>query len=339
MLKQYILSFSAKLQSVDTTGFIIDRYPAAYLHLLISQHIYYLHLYAQVLEKVIRYSTKEKEEIVLLDYGAGNGLLGMFAKHCGFKKVYSIDVNESFVQAARLLNTELRSPLDDILAGDIDTAITFFKTNPAPDAVAGTDVIEHIYNLNSFLKSIKSLNANMITVFTTASVTANPFKSYAIKKLQLQDEYKWSDPEHTTSNNPFAGLPFLEVRKRMIEQYFHLDANQTRQLALATRGMQEGDIIKAAKAFIETKRLPQLLHHPTNTCDPVTGSWTERLLTAEEYKAIYNNAGFELSISNGFYNEWQAGFKSWLLRIVNKYIRFSGRFGQWISPYIVLAGK
>ena len=130
MFKQYISSFSAVLQSVNIANFKIHRYPAEYLRLLISQHNYYLHIYAQVLEKIIQYSDKEKDEITLLDYGAGNGLLGMFAKHCGFKKVYSIDVSERFVLAAHLLNTELNNPVDDILVGDINKAVTFFKTKP-----------------------------------------------------------------------------------------------------------------------------------------------------------------------------------------------------------------
>ncbi len=338
MFKQYIHSFSEKLSAVNIAAFPIERYPAAYLQLLISQRLYFLHIYAQVLEKVIQYSGKQKEEIILLDYGAGNGLLGMFAKHCSFKKVYSIDVNESFVQAAHLLNAALNNPVDAILTGDIDTAINFFKLHAPPDAVAGTDVIEHIYNLNVFFKSIKSLNAGIIAVFTTASVNANPFKSYTIKKLQRQDEYKWSDPAHTTGNNPYAGLSFLEVRKRMIEQRFHLSNNQIQQLAQATRGMQERDILKAVTIFITTKKLPSLIHHPTNTCDPVTGNWTERLLTAKEYKTLYQDAGFELYIANGFYNEWQPGFKSRFLKIINSYIRFTGRSGRWISPYILLVG-
>src|SRR6478672_9571592 len=104
MFQQYIPSFSQKLQSIQIENLPIKGYPAEYLQLLITQRTYFLHIYAQVFEYIIQHSTKLKEEIVLLDYGAGNGLLGMFAKHCGFKTVYSIDINESFVQTAQLLN-------------------------------------------------------------------------------------------------------------------------------------------------------------------------------------------------------------------------------------------
>src|SRR3982751_7024910 len=114
MFQQYIPTFSQKLQSIQIESLPIEGYPRAYLQLLITQRTYFLHIYAQVLQKVIQYSTKPKEEIILLDYGAGNGLLGMFARHCGFKTVYSIDINESFVQAAQLLNHQLEHPIDAI---------------------------------------------------------------------------------------------------------------------------------------------------------------------------------------------------------------------------------
>ncbi|TKK64151.1 class I SAM-dependent methyltransferase [Ilyomonas limi] len=339
MFKQYIFTFSATLQSIPITDFHIESYPAQYLQLLISQRIYYLHIYAQVLQKIVQYSIKPKEEMVLLDYGAGNGLLGMFAKHCGFKTVYSVDINTSFVYAAQFLNRQLKNPVDAILTGDWDTIVHFCKTHPIPDAVAGTDVIEHIYDVGNFLKNIKALNATMITVFTTASVTANPFKTYTIKKLQQQDEYKWSNPQHTSSDNPYAGLPFLEVRKRIIQEHFNLPEHQVTTLASVTRGMNTADILQAATTFIHTKQLPTVINHPTNTCDPVTGSWTEQLLTIEEYQVLYKNAGFNLTVYNGVYNEWQQGLKSLLLKILNRYILFTSRFGRWLSAYIVLVGK
>jgi 2-polyprenyl-3-methyl-5-hydroxy-6-metoxy-1,4-benzoquinol methylase len=339
MFKQYIPSFAQVLQTIQVDNFIIERYPAAYLQLLITQHTYYLHIYAQVLDKVVQYSAKRKEEIVLLDYGAGNGLLGMFAKHCGFKAVYSIDINESFVQAAYLLNEKLKMRVDAILTGYWDTIIEFCKTNPVPDAVAGTDVIEHIYNVGAFLKNIKALNRAMITVFTTASVTVNPFKSHAIKKLQRQDEYQCTNPEHTIHNNPFAGMPYAEVRRRLIQQHFNLPPTDVKALARATRGMIKADLLDAVTMFINTGQMPAGVNHPTNTCDPVTGNWTEHLLTVKEYETLYTEAGFRFIVCNGFYNEWQQGLKSKLLKMINWYTLFSGRCGRWLSAYIVLVGK
>lgn len=339
MFKQYIHTFSQTLQFIEINTLPIAHYPAEYLQLLITQRTYFLHIYAQVLQKVIQNTTKPKEEIILLDHGAGNGLLGMFAKHCGFKTVYSIDINESFVQAAQLINNQLPQPIDAILTGDWDAVVQFCEANPVPDAVISTDVIEHIYDVGTFLKNIKALNPAMITVFTTASVTANPFKTYTIKKLQQQDEYQGSNPEHTSSDNPYAGMPFVEVRKQIIQQHSNLPADQIAALAHATRGMNQADIIKAVNTFIQTSKLPQTISHPTNTCDPVTGSWTEQLLTIKEYNSLYGNAGFHLHVYNGFYNQWQQGVKALPLRLINQYIRLSKLLGRWLAAYIVLVGN
>ncbi len=243
------------------------------------------------------------------------------------------------MQAAQLLNKQLQHPVDAIVTGDWDTVAHFCKSNPVPDAVIGTDVIEHIYDVGAFLKNIKALNPSMITVFTTASVTANPFKTYTIRKLQQRDEYRSSPPAHTSSDNPYAGMPFLEVRKRIIQQHFGLPEDQTAALAGATRGMNKADIIKAVNTFLHTKQFPKTIHHPTNTCDPITGSWTEQLLTIKEYDTLYRNAGFELTVYNGFYNEWQQGVKSILLKAINGYVHIAGRFGRWLSAYIVLVGR
>ena len=79
--------------------------------------------------------------------------------------------------------------------------------------------------------------------------------------------------------------------------------------------------------------------HPTNTCDPITGSWTERLLTVKEYQSIYSKAGFALNVYNGFYNEWQEGKKGSVLKLLNKTTRLLGMQGRFLSSYIILVGR
>ena len=110
------------------------------------------------------------------------------------------------------------------------------------------------------------------------------------------------------------------------------------KLAKATRGLIKVDIEKAVEDYIKTKNLPTPPHHPKNTCDPITGSWTERLLTEKEYESIYNQAGFELKTYNGFYNQWQPGAKGFALKLANKTIALLGKQGNIITPFITLVG-
>ncbi len=192
---KYTKSFVAHLNEVNIQQLTIDDYPKDYLELLLENATYYVHIYAHVLNALLEKSSKQKEEIVLIDYGAGNGLLGMFAKYCGFKKVYLIDVSETFIDASKQLSKLLAIDIDGFIVGDCgglkDALIT-----TTPDAIVGTDVIEHIYNLNEFFQCLKQLNDEMISVFTTASVTANFIKDRQLRKLQYNDEHKHSNAAH-----------------------------------------------------------------------------------------------------------------------------------------------
>lgn len=336
----YIQSFAERLDSVTVESLSLESYPSRYLQLLLDSRVYYLHIYANVLELLLSNTSKKKEEIILVDYGAGNGLLGMFAKYCGFKKVYLNDVSKIFIEASKKLSHTINISVDGFIEGDWTALPPFFKAIELPDGVVGTDVVEHIYSLEDFFEGIKKLNERMVTVFTTASVTANPFKSRQLMKLQYQDEYKGSNAEHAMPGDEFAGMPFLEIRKRLIKKSFSgLDEKKIATLAKATRGMNEQDIMDAVSRYTSSSTLPQPLTHPTNTCDPVTGSWTERLLSVREYESVYKEAGFSLQVYNGFYNEWQRGIKGSLLGLLNKTIALLGKQGNYITPFITLVGK
>ena len=60
-----------------------------------------------------------RDRLCLADYGCGNGLLGLFAKYCGFKIVLLCDTNADFTQAARALSAAIAVPADAYVHGDI----------------------------------------------------------------------------------------------------------------------------------------------------------------------------------------------------------------------------
>ena len=339
-LQPFIDKFSTKLKSVPVKNISIEKYPVDYLRWLINNHYYYIHIYVHVLQKVLENTRLRKEDIILIDYGAGNGLLGLFAKFCGFKEVYLVDISPPFLTAARNLAANMEIAVEGILEGDITALQDFFVGKQRPHAIAGTDVIEHIYDLGHFFATIKNMNTDIITVFTTGSVTANPVKTHHLKKLQYRDEYIDSNPEHSQQGNQYAGISFLEIRRRMIfKQYPQLNISQAESLARLTRGLVRRDIMKAVDLFLQNGTMPVLLTHSTNTVDPVTGSWTERLLTTKEYHVIYTGAGFSLKIYNGFYNQWKRGMKPLFLKVVNKSIGILQKKGRWMVPFITLVGK
>ncbi|MCU0321333.1 MAG: class I SAM-dependent methyltransferase, partial [Chitinophagaceae bacterium] len=297
---------------------------------------HYLRIYATVLEKA--FAARNTTNVALLDFGTGNGLLALFAKFCGVEKVYASDVSSSFLQAAQQLSTQLNLPIEGWILGNEETLPHYFSTKSL-DMVIGTDVIEHVYNLDQLFNTFNSINSNIITVFTTASVAENPIKSKQLKQLQLKDELEDSNAFQMAVENEFAGVCFLEVRKRIIQQYnTNLSNDIVLLLAKKTRGLKKDEIEKAVDFYIQKKILPIEINHPTNTCDPITGSWTERLLSIKEYKTIHLQHNKTLLVHLGFYNSSAKGVKGIFAAIVNVCLQIFGSIAMIITPFIILEG-
>ena len=333
--KEKITGFEKLLDIVIIDETSPEIYCRKYLGHLLHHRKYYLAIYADVLEKLISHSEKRASEITLIDFGAGNGLLGIFSKYCGFKSVFINDIDKKFVDASRNLAIQMNVPIDEYIAGDIHAVESFFN-DEVPDAIVGTDVIEHIYSLQDFFSTIKKINPSMVSVFTTASNPKNYFKIRQLKKLQIKDEYEGGTPDDFILFGDRALEPFFLTRQNIIHtQLENTDEATILKLAKATRGMNEADILIVTRNYKINGTIPLLPVHPTNTCNPLNGSWTERILEIEEYISIYNSIGMKLDLYNGFYDEFKTGFKKFLNKLLNVAVR---RIGGAFAPYIIFVG-
>ncbi len=334
--KKNIKAFEKLLETVVVEQISPESYCQKYLGYLLQHKRYYLAIYADVLEKLSSHSVKNKEEILLLDYGAGNGILGIFAKFCGFKKVFLADIDAKFIEAAQKLAEQLYISIDGFIAGDIDSAEAYFS-NEKPDAIAGTDVIEHIYDLYHFFRTTRQMNPGIISVFTTGSNPENYFKVRQLKKLHLKDEYEGGEPGDFMLFGEKALEPFYKTRERIIRSGFEkIDDQDLDKFTTLTRGMNKADILSAIEKYKLSGELPSMPFHPTNTCNPLSSSWTERILTLGEYYDIYGENYFKLEIYNGFYDQHKKGLKSFINNVLNKLIRI---FGMSFAPYIIFVGS
>ncbi len=331
-----IPEFERKLKLVQVDNISPELYCRKYLGHLLQHKNYFLTIYATVLDKLLQHSKKDITEISLVDIGAGNGLLGLFAKFVGFKKVYLNDINELFVAASQKLSKQLEIEIDGFIKGDIKDVQLYFGA-AVPDAVVGTDVIEHIYSLGNFFDTLQLMNSSMVSIFTTASNPGNYFKGKHLRKLQLKDEFEGGHPEdhELFGEKPLAS--FFSMRKEIIVAHVNdIAAADLKILAQRTRGMIESDILKVIDQFRLQGTLPPLPAHDTNTCNPHTGSWTERILQISEYQAIYHSSGFQVKIYNGYYDEHKKGLKKLINKILNGCVRI---LGIYIAPFIIFAGS
>ena len=338
-----ISSFVEKFRGLSSASFGLKGYPASYCDHLLSFLDYYCAIYKRIIDLAVSKTQKPINELSVLDYGTGNGFLGMFAKHSGFNKVWVCDISDSFLEAARKIASVMKIDIEDFIFGDITAVHNSFKEKETrPDILLATDVIEHIYDLDSFFVCLRQINPDLVCAFTTAASPFNYYKVRQFRKLQYQDEYigykDFSEKELNTKG--FTPMSFYEQRKKIIQAHFPSLSNElVQQLAKNTRGKRKADILKSIEDFLVSGQAIMPYEDPYWICDPETGSWTERILSMDIYQRLFNKNGFDLSLYNGFYNEHsRKGAKASILKFLNRQIDKHQRIGKYAAPFIILLG-
>lgn len=329
-----IEDFCERLSALNINTLGLQDYQRSYLTRVLDYKKYFVTIYAVALNELLICINKKKEDVFLIDYGAGNGLFGLFAKFCGFGKIVQIDISAACCFSQQVLSEKLNLSIFENINGDVEELKKFIYS--PPDALVGTDVIEHIYDLDHFFSTLKTINKDLITIFTTASNDKNWWKKRKLMKDQKNDEWKGSPIEKGSSSNE----SFRTTRKNIIEKEIPRLASLELQLLVDhTRGLNKKDILLACEKYKVDGSIPSLLAHRTNTCDPISGSWTERILSYNEYHQLFNKYLFSLTIRNGFYNEFRGGVKGMISKVLNRVLKIAGKRGNFLSPFIFLVGK
>ena len=214
----------------------ISNYSRTALRRVLAAAEYYLDIYRSSLERVLMMCDKSPDEMTVVDYGGGHGLLGILAKKLGFAKVIYIDYSADALQTVREMSAMLGVSPDVVLQGDASTLGDWCRQNNAvPDALLAMDVIEHIYVLDDFFASLHTLSPRLRMLFTTAS---NPYNSRVVRRLHyamVADEQGHGDKKG-----------FLQLRREYIkQQHPDMPDKQIDYWAKNTRGLMYVDIDRA----------------------------------------------------------------------------------------------
>ena len=317
-------SFIEQLSSIGIADISNEKIVTDYLQNILQHKKYFVKIYSFLLAEAVKKLNKPLQNITVLDYGTGNGLLALFAKYCGFKKVFACDYDENFIVASTRLSNTLNIYINDwSVSNEYDVKNHYQDKNI--DIIVGTDVIEHIYNLDIFFSNIHALNPNIITAFTTASVYDNYFKRKKLEALMLKDE-----------------VEYLEQRKKIIHNYDNsLAQNEIENLATVTRGLKESDMYTYTEEYRKTGVMNSIKINNTNTCDPYTGNFTERILTIREYNKLYEQHQFSISFISGFYDDDKNLLQNLIIKILNFFINCINNkyLSRTIAPFIILVGN
>ena len=275
--------------------------------------------------------------IVMVDYGGGVGDLSLLAKEAGVGTVVYTDIYDVMCRDAHHIARSIGLEADHYVPGDINVLLSFVQEKGCScHAVVSYDVLEHMYNLEEFLLKVPGLSlGHLVLVAASGANPKNPLIARRLKKLQRKMEFfgtvrkEGEDPRDT----PLAYRPLRRVL--IAERAGGLSPEAIDLLASRTRGMRISDIEKALEAYKTSRTLPPVPEHPTNTYDPFTGNWCERLLDPRTVSGKLRELGFAAHVLPGYYGSHGGGSRvKRAARLgANVAIRALGVQGLAVAPF------
>ena len=323
-IRLYKMIYDERLKAIDYNKLPISDYNKRYIGNLKPALSYFMHIYADCLQRGLQAIQTPISDVTLIDYGGGTGFLSILAKSIGIGQVIYIDLNPSSVETIQLLKQIIGIGPDIILHGDSDVLADWCARNKVyPQLLIATDLIEHVYDLSLFFKDLIHINDSMYLLFTTASTPFNPYVQQRLHKMMVGCESgSLESPNYYTLREQFITKLCPAFSPKEVETW-----------ARQTRGLTYPDIQKA----IEKKSLPSP-EDPYNTCDPATGNWAERILPIQTYEDLLAPYQFKLKVEKGFYNADRSNpVLSLICKSINALIRNSGSFGFLLAPFIILS--
>jgi 2-polyprenyl-3-methyl-5-hydroxy-6-metoxy-1,4-benzoquinol methylase len=280
---------------------------------------------AHLLYRSITLQNKPVSDIVIMDYGAGVGTLYMLAKIIGCKQVIYNDFLEEWRFSALKIAEALAIQIDEYILGDIeDTLKMLDQKNILCDIITSRNVIEHVYKLDNFYRSIYSHQPQALIY---SSTTANIYNPGAHIKHVLWHR-KW-EKEY-----------FLQRMEMIKSTGLVQNENEQRKLAQSTRGLAGADLSNAIKTYADSKTLPGPSRHYTNTCQPSNGVWAEHLLTFRQYRKDIRTEYYSISFLPGFWDtHYSKAWKNIIAELMNWLIRLFGKAGVFLAPFIYVVAK
>jgi ubiquinone/menaquinone biosynthesis C-methylase UbiE len=275
-----------------------------------------LDVYNHIIRLALGNNNKPLHDLTLLDYGGGTGLLSILAKTMGIGTVIYCDTSSTMCKDAEVVSKSLDVKIDHYVCADIKELIEYSESHCLSiDILCSHDVIEHIRDVSSFIAQLPLLPSKKLTaVFSSGANGRNPLILYKTIKFHRKIE-----------------PTYRIARKEIISKaYPHLSESICDILAAKTRGLNKEEIEKVIGIYCTTGKLPYKREHPTNTCEPFSGYWSEHLMSTAKLKDIFVEHYFDTQILCGFYGE-----SSWR-KIVNPLIKI---FGLILAPYYIIYAK
>lgn len=326
---------AAKLAALDLSAVPLSTPSQTLLADKLAHPVPTMQVSTYLLVQALRLTDKPPEQVVLCDYGGGTGLLSFLALEMGVGQVLYVDLAQEKHADALALAAALGYALPHAVLGDVDAALAHVqKHGITPDVVCSFDVLEHIYDLPAHFTALDAISPGPLA-YVMAS-TANQFHA-GIRR-------RWLDVQRRAETQGYGGPAYVAVRTQMIrerlaERTAKLPPHTLEELARATRGRHRQDVHRAVDALLDHAIMPQPPEHPTNTCNPATGSWLDRLFDHRELLPLLKQHGFEARIAYGLYGDSPHQTRTLLAEAVNRAITLAGPLARFAAPFYTLLAR
>ncbi|MFH1537679.1 MAG: methyltransferase domain-containing protein [bacterium] len=316
----------------------ITEYNQRYLGNKLSNTIGNFQIYTNLISLSLSGAGVPLDRLTFVDYGGGSGIISLLAKQLGIGRVVYCDIYDGSCRDIKVLSEKTGIYVDDIVCGDIDDLITYVrKESITIDSITSFDVIEHIYDIESYLRKLKLLSDfHFRIVFASGANIRNPLIYVKLTRHQLIMEYmdrekKWGTKETESLRS------YLEIRKDIIKECNSgLSPKETGYLAKKTRGLRKDDIEKHVREYIDTGIISYKPDRPASTCDPCTGNYQEHLMKSERLERILSEEGFNVKIMSGYWKSRNKYLFTLIMNLMNYGIRYLGKNALFFSPYYIV---
>ncbi len=327
-----------KLLNIELGSIGLSEYNQRYLGNKIEILRGTLELYTYILSLAVAESHVSYKDFVFVDYGGGSGVLSLLAKELGIGTVIYLDIYDVSCADMRVLTDAVGIGPDCIICGDIEDLQTYVDEKQLLiNAIASYDVIEHVYDIENFLQGCAALCTNCCRIVHASGANIrNPMIRKSLAKIHYRTEFL--DRTHHWGRKERDSLKsYLSIRKDIIRDGApELSDDDVDFLAERTRGLNERDVKSVLAEYLQHRRISYRPDHPTNTCDPLTGSWAERLLDMHLLESFLGKSVDEIHIYSGYYSYEPR----WFLRVIkyslNIVISILGRNAISLAPFFVL---
>jgi 2-polyprenyl-3-methyl-5-hydroxy-6-metoxy-1,4-benzoquinol methylase len=149
-----------------------------------------LQKFAYILMWALAGSKKPAGDTVLLDYGGGTGILSLLARESGVGTVIYSDIYDVSCVDAETIGVITQARADYYVCGDVNEVTNLVQRESIScDALVSSDVIEHIYDMGEFYKSIRGLSRGFLSLAVASHANPlNPVVRRLLMKKQVQVE-------------------------------------------------------------------------------------------------------------------------------------------------------